>query len=92
MTVVSSGHGELALRRGDRHGDGDGIGQRALTLAQMEQRKGPGSNATHDMTTDMSKGMMVGWQRSCASSTEQMATAVAAAVAAVSEGGSESRN
>ena len=29
--VVSSGHGELMLRRGDSHGDDDGIGNKALT-------------------------------------------------------------
>ena len=33
--VVSSGHGELALRRGDRHGGDDGIRQRTLTLARL---------------------------------------------------------
>ena len=33
--LISSGHGELVLRRGDRHGGDDGIRQRTLTLARL---------------------------------------------------------
>ena len=33
--LVSLGHSELALRRGDMHGGDDGIRQRTLTLARL---------------------------------------------------------
>ena len=57
---MSSDHYELMLRRGASHGDGDGIGQWALTLAQMRLRRGQGSSAMHGATTDVSNRMMVG--------------------------------
>jgi len=62
-------HGELALRRGDNHGDDDEIGQRALTWPRTRLRRARASRAVQGASMRVSYILAAGWRRSCATAT-----------------------